>query len=181
MWCQFLQIQSCWQGALSLHFFQTSPAQFQPLLMLVLKKTGNIFWIKRSHVIYFERKYKPDRNWIYPKLAGLQIAGRHFRSLDFFICLPPICMLFDGGYVYCFPQMSQVKRLFWGYIYSEVYICFIHSIFSSFGFWYFGHFSCMIIFPKFFVLPTCLAKCNQRLCNIFVFSLPKVTKNQNQK
>ena len=43
--------------------------------------------------------------------------------------------------------------------------CFVHPIFSSFGFWYFGHFSCVIFFPVFF----CLAKCKQRLRNIFVF------------
>ena len=33
-------------------------------------------------------------------------------------------------------------------------ICFVQPIFWSFGFWYFGHFSCMIFFPRFFpVLP----------------------------
>ena len=32
-------------------------------------------------------------------------------------------------------------------------ICFVHPIFLSFGFWYFGHFSCMIFFPVFSVLP----------------------------
>ena len=30
--------------------------------------------------------------------------------------------------------------------------CFVHPIFSYFGFWYFGHFSCMIFFPFFFRL-----------------------------
>ena len=54
--------------------------------------------------------------------------------------------------------------------------CFVHLIFSSFGFWYFGHFSCVIFFPL--QTPSCLAKCKQRLCNIFVTLLPKVTKNQ---
>jgi len=28
--------------------------------------------------------------------------------------------------------------------------CFVHPIFSSFGFWYFGHFSYVIFFPGFF-------------------------------
>ena len=56
--------------------------------------------------------------------------------------------------------------------------CFVHPIFSSFGFWYFGHFSCVIFFPFFPSCPSCLAKCKQRLCNIFVTSLPKVTKNK---
>ena len=32
------------------------------------------------------------------------------------------------------------------------FLCFVHPIFSSFGFWYFGHFSCMIFFPVFFRL-----------------------------
>ena len=30
---------------------------------------------------------------------------------------------------------------------------FVHSIFSSFGFWYFGHFSCVIVLTFFSVLP----------------------------
>ena len=30
---------------------------------------------------------------------------------------------------------------------------FVHLIFSSFGFWYFGHFSCVIFFPFFPILP----------------------------
>ena len=72
-----------------------------------------------------------DQNWIDPKLAGLQIAGIiHFRSLDFFICLPPKYLLFDGGYVYCFPQMFQVKRLFRGYIYSAVYRVWQYQLWS---------------------------------------------------
>ena len=57
--------------------------------------------------------------------------------------------------------------------------CFVHPIFSFFGFWYFGHFSCVIFFPVFFPFcPSCLAKCKQRLRNIFVTSSPKVTKNK---
>ena len=32
-------------------------------------------------------------------------------------------------------------------------LCFIHPIFSSFCFWYFGHFSCVIFFLFFSVLP----------------------------
>ena len=47
------------------------------------------------------------------------------------------------------------------------FFCFVHPIFLSFGFWYFGHFSCVIFFPS---CPSCLAKCKQRLCNIFIFS-----------
>ena len=60
--------------------------------------------------------------------------------------------------------------------------CFVHPIFSSIGFWYFGHFSCVIFFPVFFPsCPSCLAKCKQRFGNIFVTSSPKVTKNQKPK
>ena len=50
-------------------------------------------------------------------------------------------------------------------------LCFVHPIFLSFGFWYFGHFSCVIFFLVFFLsCPSCLAKCKQRLRNIFIFS-----------
>ena len=45
-------------------------------------------------------------------------------------------------------------------------LCFLHPIFLSFGFWYFGHFSCVIFF---LTCPSCLAKCKQRLRNISVF------------
>ena len=34
--------------------------------------------------------------------------------------------------------------------FHKVYFCFVHPIFSSFGFWYFGHFSCVIFFLVFF-------------------------------
>ena len=34
----------------------------------------------------------------------------------------------------------------------SVDLCFIHLIFSSFGFWYFAHISCVIFFPFFFRL-----------------------------
>ena len=37
--------------------------------------------------------------------------------------------------------------------------CFVHPIFSSFGFWYyFGHFSCVIFFP-FFPSQEIITKC----------------------
>ena len=50
-------------------------------------------------------------------------------------------------------------------------ICFVHPIFSSFRFWCFGHFSCVIFSPVFFLsCPSRLAKCKQRLHNIVVFS-----------
>ena len=47
--------------------------------------------------------------------------------------------------------------------------CFVHPIFLSLGFWYFGHFSCVIFFPFFLSCPSCLAKCKQSLHKIFVF------------
>ena len=51
-----------------------------------------------------------------------------------------------------------------------------------FWFWYFGHSSCVIFFPVFFPSsPSYLAKCKQRLCNIFITSSPKVTKKQKTK
>ena len=50
-------------------------------------------------------------------------------------------------------------------------LCFVHPIFLSLGFGYFGHFSCMIFLLVFFPSgPSCLAKCKQILRNIFVFS-----------
>ena len=59
-------------------------------------------------------------------------------------------------------------------------ICFVHPIFLSFGFWYFGHFSCVIFFPFFPSCPLCVAKCRQRLRNIFITLSPKVTNNQKR-
>ena len=56
--------------------------------------------------------------------------------------------------------------------------CFVHPKFSSFGFWYFSHFSCVIFFPFF---PSCLANFNQRLRNIFVFCCQKWPKIKNQE
>ena len=53
--------------------------------------------------------------------------------------------------------------------YRMVHYCFVHPIFSSFGFWYFGHFSCLIFFSFFPSCPSCLAKCKKRIRKIFVF------------
>ena len=39
-----------------------------------------------------------------------------------------------------------------GQLISKCPFCFVHPIFSSFGFWYFGHLSCVIFFPVFFRL-----------------------------
>ena len=64
------------------------------------------------------------------------------------------------------------------------YLCFDHPIFLYFGFWYIGHFSCVIFFPVFWSSPSCLAKCKQRLSNIFVFLIfrrQKWPKNKIQK
>ena len=54
-------------------------------------------------------------------------------------------------------------------------------IFLSFCFWYFAHFSCMIFFPFFPFCPSYLDKCKQRLRDIFITWLPKVTKNEKWK
>ena len=53
-----------------------------------------------------------------------------------------------------------------------------------FGFWYFGHLSCIIFFLFFLSWPSCLAKCKQWLCNIFVFlylRCQKWPKTKNEK
>ena len=58
--------------------------------------------------------------------------------------------------------------------------CFVHPIFLSFGFWYFGHFSCVIFIPVFFSsCPSYLAKCKQRYFRILATLLPKLTKTNN--
>ena len=75
-------------------------------------------------------------------------------------------------------------RLWYFMIYWKLYsndceCCFVHPIFSSFCFWYFGHFSCVIFFQFFFRLAhLALQKCKH--FHIFVTSLPKVTKNQTK-
>ena len=58
---------------------------------------------------------------------------------------------------------------FWDY-------CFVHPVFSSFGFRYFGHLSCEIFFLFFLSCPSCIAKYKQRLCNIFLFWWPRHQK-----
>ena len=57
-------------------------------------------------------------------------------------------------------------------------MCFVHPIFSIFGFWYFGQLSCVIFFPFFPSCLYCLAKCKQRLCNIFI-KWPKMKNGMN--
>ena len=59
----------------------------------------------------------------------------------------------DDGYV---PDYHTGRRIsatqYQQQQYEQVHNCFVHSIFLSFGFWYFGHFSCMIFFPLLFRL-----------------------------
>ena len=62
-------------------------------------------------------------------------------------------------------------------VHMRVYIV---SFIPYFRLLVFGHFSCVILFPFFPSCPSCLAKCKQRLRNIFVTSSPKVTKNQKR-
>ena len=59
----------------------------------------------------------------------------------------------------------------------NIYICiqcFVHPM-LSFCFWYLGH---LVAWFSIRFFPSCLAKCKQRLRNIFIFLSPKVTKNQ---
>ena len=82
------------------------------------------------------------------------------------------------------PQLGYLVDIRHGNVYGNIFFldfCFAHPIFLSVGFWYFGHFSSVILFPFFPSCPSCLVKCKQRLYNIFVTSSPKVTKNQNTK
>ena len=67
------------------------------------------------------------------------------------------------------PLLSNFSWSFWKkepklYIPSAICKYVVRPIFSSFGSWCFGHFSCVIFF-----FPSCLAKSKQRLRDIFVF------------
>ena len=48
---------------------------------------------------------------------------------------------------------GSIFRIIQFYCWLACFACFVHLIFSSFGFWYFNHFSCVIFFPFFSVLP----------------------------
>ena len=50
------------------------------------------------------------------------------------------------------------SNCFTKYIPTFCHICFFHPIFLYFGRWYFGHFTCVIFFPFFSVLP--ILPCN---------------------
>jgi len=41
--------------------------------------------------------------------------------------------------------------------------CLVHLIFSTFGFWYFGHFSCTIFFQVFSILPILPCKISTKI------------------
>ena len=62
----------------------------------------------------------------------------------------------------------------------------VHPIFSSFGFWYFGHFSCVIFFPVFRPAHLALQNVNKdyifsNFCNLFIKSHHKPkTKRMNE-
>ena len=66
--------------------------------------------------------------------------------------------------------LYKIPFLFYFHLNSKLFQCFVHPIFCFFGFWYFGHYSCVVFFPFFLSCPSCLAKCKQRLHNIFKFS-----------
>ena len=63
-------------------------------------------------------------------------------------------MVFKGEKIhidcrYGIENYSPAKNVIVG---LNLHDCFVHPIFSSFGFWYFGHFSCVIFFLVFFRL-----------------------------
>ena len=67
--------------------------------------------------------------------------------------------------------------------YESIY-CFVHPIFSFFGFWYFGHFSCVIFFPFFFHFAhLALQNVNKDyvIFSYFRNFMPKVTKTKKPK
>ena len=93
-------------------------------------------------------------------------------SLNFFVPMQTVISI-------CLTMKMKMQGKYFQFRISICTKYFVHPIFLSFGFWYFGHFSCMIFFPIFLSCPSCLAKCKQRLhiifvC-IFVTLLPKVT------
>ena len=68
------------------------------------------------------------------------------------------------------PQLGYLVDIRHGNVYGNIFFldfCFAHPIFLSVGFWYFGHFSSVILFPFFPSCPSCLVKCKQRLRNIY--------------
>ena len=78
-----------------------------------------------------------------------------------------LCTLLCNHGLFMFRRKIQLRTYF---LHCEVLIYFFYSIFSSFGFWYFDHFSCVIFLTCFFSsCPSCLTKCKQRLRSIFVF------------
>ena len=61
-------------------------------------------------------------------------------------------------------------------------LCFVHPIFLSFCFWYFGHFSWVTFF--FSILPILSCKMYTKITlyfRIFITSSPRLTKNQKSK
>ena len=94
-----------------------------------------------------------------------EINGKMYK---FEVIQSCFCLFFQrGNQKTCHDPKKPLPLL----VLSGLYYCFVHPIFSSCEFWYFGNFSCVIFFQFFFPFcPSCLAKCKQRLHNIFVFS-----------
>jgi len=65
--------------------------------------------------------------------------------------------------------------------YMNCNLCFVYPIFSSFGFWYFGHFVSWFSFRFFPSCPSCLAKCKQILSKIFVYFCNFVAKSDQKR
>ena len=79
-------------------------------------------------------------SWLYLKLNHRSLINRRIL----FLCKKPFSCYRYGKHRG--PEGSTKLA------YSRGFFCFVHPIFSSFGFWYFGHFSCVIFFPVFFRL-----------------------------
>ena len=77
----------------------------------------------------------------------------------------------------CFLQFNiEGSKPFWVCIEFFV-ICLVHPTFSSFGFWYFGHFSCVIFFPVFFRLAHLALQNVNKDCVIFLHFCNFVAKS----
>ena len=97
-----------------------------------------------------------------------------------------LCIIFECQDLIVSLQMIKTKNVFdddniGNITYSALFIV---SFTPYFRLLFFGILVTLVVwfsFRFFPSCPSCLAKCKQRLCNIFVTSSPKVTKNQQRK
>ena len=73
------------------------------------------------------------------------LAGQVTKS----VCFSLYVLISVGFCSFRFAVTKVFFQSFWKIVYD---FCFVHPIFASFDFWYFGHFSWVIIFPVFFCL-----------------------------